>query len=74
VRPKAELLRLVAVGGRVVIDPEATMPGRGAYVCGPACAERAVKRRAVTRALRGAAEISEDFVESTALHGKKANP
>jgi predicted RNA-binding protein YlxR (DUF448 family) len=68
------LLRLVAVERRVVLDPAATMPGRGAYVCGPDCAERAVKRRAVSRALRGTAEISEDFVESIRLHGEKANP
>jgi predicted RNA-binding protein YlxR (DUF448 family) len=74
VRPKPELLRLVAVSGRVVLDPAATLPGRGAYVCGPECAERAVKRRAVSRALRGPAEISEDFVESIRLHGKEAHP
>ena len=41
---------------------------------GPDCAERAVRRRAVGRALRGPAEISEDFVESIRLHGKEANP
>ncbi|MET0602575.1 MAG: YlxR family protein [Baekduia sp.] len=74
VGPKSELLRLVAVAGRVEVDPAATMPGRGAYVCSPECAEQAVKRRAVSRALRGPAEISEDFVESIRLHGKKANP
>jgi uncharacterized protein len=74
VRPKAELLRLVAVSGRVVLDPAAKMPGRGAYVCGPDCCERAVKRRAVSRALRGPAEISEDFVESIRLHGEEAHP
>jgi N utilization substance protein A len=74
IRPKPDLLRLVAVAGRVVLDPAATMPGRGAYVCGPDCAERAVKRRAVSRALRGPAEISEDFVESIRLHGKEAHP
>jgi predicted RNA-binding protein YlxR (DUF448 family) len=67
-------MRLVAVSGRVVLDPSATMPGRGAYLCGPVCAERAIKRRAVSRALRGPAEISEDFVESMRLHGEKANP
>jgi predicted RNA-binding protein YlxR (DUF448 family) len=67
-------MRLVAVSGRVVLDPDATMPGRGAYLCGPACAERAIKRRAVSRALRGPAEISEDFVESMRLHGQEANP
>jgi predicted RNA-binding protein YlxR (DUF448 family) len=74
VRPKADLLRLVAMAGRVVVDPEAMLPGRGAYVCGPECAQRAIERRAIGRALRGRAEISEDFVESTRLHGKEANP
>jgi predicted RNA-binding protein YlxR (DUF448 family) len=68
------MLRLVAEAGRATVDPDATKPGRGAYVCGPDCAERAVKRRAVSRALRGPAEISEDFVESIRLHGKEANP
>jgi predicted RNA-binding protein YlxR (DUF448 family) len=74
IRPKAELLRLVAAERRVVLDLAATMPGRGAYVCGAACAERAIQRRAVSRALRGTAEISEDFVESIRLHGEKAHP
>ncbi|WP_081690979.1 YlxR family protein [Conexibacter woesei] len=74
IRPKAELLRLVAVAGRVVADPAATLPGRGAYVCGPGCAQRAIERRAIGRALRGRADISEDFVESIRLHGKEANP
>jgi predicted RNA-binding protein YlxR (DUF448 family) len=65
---------LVAAGSRVVVDPAATLPGRGAYVCGPECAQRAVKRRAIGRALRATAEIPPDFVESVRLHGEKAHP
>jgi predicted RNA-binding protein YlxR (DUF448 family) len=64
----------VAAGPRVVVDPAARLPGRGAYVCDADCAERALKRRAVTRALRRTAEIPPDFVESVRLHGEKAHP
>ncbi|HEV2768936.1 MAG TPA: YlxR family protein [Solirubrobacteraceae bacterium] len=53
VRPKHELNRLaVDAGGEVVLDPAATRPGRGAYVCGPACHAEAVRRRAYPRAFR----------------------
>jgi predicted RNA-binding protein YlxR (DUF448 family) len=64
----------VAVGATVVVDPRATLPGRGAYVCGADCAERAVKRRVIGRALRHQADIPPDFVESVRLHGEKAHP
>jgi uncharacterized protein len=74
VRPKAELLRLVAVEGRVRPDPAGKLPGRGAYVCDDVCAERAVKRRALSRALRHGIEIPPDFVESVRLHGQEAHP
>jgi predicted RNA-binding protein YlxR (DUF448 family) len=74
VRPKAELLRLVEERGRVVVDPAAVLPGRGAYVCDADCAERAIRRRAIGRALRGGVEIPPDFVESVRLHGEKAHP
>ncbi|WP_407652993.1 YlxR family protein [Baekduia soli] len=65
---------MVAADQRVVADPSATMPGRGAYVCDQACARRAVQRRAVTRALRRRVDIPQDFVESIGLHGEKAHP
>jgi predicted RNA-binding protein YlxR (DUF448 family) len=68
------MLRTVAEEGRVVTDPTAVLPGRGAYVCGPECAEQARKRRAYGRALRQAVVTDEDFVESVGLHGEKARP
>ena len=47
------LLRVVAVGGEVVPDPSATLPGRGAWVHPTVqCVESSVKRRAFGRALR----------------------
>jgi len=53
--PKSGLLRLVADDGRLVPDPAARMPGRGAYVHrDPACWQRALGRRAFARALRTA--------------------
>ena len=51
--PKPALLRHVAVDGALVADPQARMPGRGAYVCREgACFERARERNAFGRALR----------------------
>lgn len=32
-KEKSELIRLVAVEGRAVIDEESSMKGRGAYIC-----------------------------------------
>ena len=51
-RPKRELLRLALDGDLVVPDERAVHPGRGAYVCGPACYEQAVSRKAFSRAFR----------------------
>jgi predicted RNA-binding protein YlxR (DUF448 family) len=51
-------------GGRVVADQAATLPGRGAYVCGPACARAAIERRAFARAFRQAVSVGDDLVES----------
>ena len=44
--PKAALRRLAVRGERVVADPGASLPGRGAYVCDAACAQTAIERRA----------------------------
>ncbi|WP_420364765.1 YlxR family protein [Curtobacterium sp. L3-7] len=51
---RSSLLRVVALGdGRVVADPKAVMPGRGAWLTPAVEAyEMAVKRRAFRRALR----------------------
>jgi hypothetical protein len=65
VAPKAELRRLAISGDdRVVADPATTMPGRGAYVCGPACVDEAVRRRALGRAFRRSVSVPSDLVES----------
>lgn len=49
----ANLLRVVAVNGACVPDPERRRPGRGAHLhaC-PGCLEQAERRRALPRALR----------------------
>jgi hypothetical protein len=58
------LRRLAVCDGRVVVDPEAVLPGRGAYVCGATCAQAAVDRRAFARAFRRAVSVGDDLVES----------
>src|SRR5947209_1982708 len=54
VRSQRELLRLVTTGaGSVALDLRQRLPGRGAYICPqPACLRRAVKGKALERALR----------------------
>jgi predicted RNA-binding protein YlxR (DUF448 family) len=50
---RASLLRVVAAGGVLVVDPERRLPGRGASVhLDPACVDLADKRRGFVRALR----------------------
>ena len=68
-RAKGELVRLVAREGRAVVDAEATAPGRGAYVCGAACARRAIERRAFARAFRRAVAADEALVAQLAARG-----
>ncbi|MFS2031877.1 MULTISPECIES: YlxR family protein [unclassified Curtobacterium] len=52
--PRSSLLRVVALrDGRVVADPKAVMPGRGAWLTPTVEAhDQAVKRKAYRRALR----------------------
>jgi predicted RNA-binding protein YlxR (DUF448 family) len=79
IAPKAALLRLATVrpdrdprsadarGAApdiVVADPDARLPGRGAYVCDARCAEAALRRRALPRAFRRPVMTPPDFVES----------
>ncbi|WP_410634187.1 YlxR family protein [Amycolatopsis sp. cmx-4-83] len=48
-----ELLRVVAVAGRVVVDERRRLPGRGAWLHpDPDCLAKAERRRAFPRALR----------------------
>ena len=50
---RASLLRVVAAGGVLVVDPARRMPGRGASVHPDlACVDLADKRRAFSRSLR----------------------
>ena len=61
VRPKPELLRLAAVEGRVVPDPGARLPGRGAYVCrNRDCAGRGLLAAPARRAFRAPVEIPDE--------------
>jgi uncharacterized protein len=51
--PAGELLRVVAVDGRLVPDPARRLPGRGAHLHpDSACLAQAERRRAFPRALR----------------------
>jgi uncharacterized protein len=61
---KADLLRVVVAEGAVEADPEQRRPGRGAYVCGRACAERAARRGGFARAFRRAVQIDPDLLHS----------
>jgi uncharacterized protein len=61
---KAELVRIALDGDKVVVDRAARLPGRGAYVHGRSCADRAVARRAFARTFRRAVAVPPNFVES----------
>ncbi|MGO4594443.1 YlxR family protein [Leifsonia sp. 2TAF2] len=51
--PRSSLLRVVAQESELVVDPSATLPGRGAWLHPvDGCLDLAVKRRAFGRALR----------------------
>ncbi|MPY83873.1 MAG: DUF448 domain-containing protein [Actinophytocola sp.] len=59
-----ELLRVVAVAGRVVVDEGRRMPGRGAWLhLDPGCLATAARRRAFPRALRVSGLLAVDGVE-----------
>jgi predicted RNA-binding protein YlxR (DUF448 family) len=68
-----ELLRVVAMDGRVVVDERRRLPGRGAWLHpGPDCLARAERRRAFPRALKvpGALDVRglREYVERTVHH------
>ena len=77
IAPKAELIRIAVERDGdpsrplAVRDAGATMPGRGAYLCGegraelPAgeCLERAVRRGGIARGLRAAVSLDPKLVE-----------
>lgn len=52
-REKSDLVRLVSHEGRVVVDYQAKLPGRAAYVCPRlACIREAMRRGRLARALK----------------------
>ncbi|RJQ76098.1 YlxR family protein [Amycolatopsis panacis] len=58
-----ELLRVVAVDGRLVVDGGRRLPGRGAWLHpGPGCLARAERKRAFPRALRVPGTLETDGV------------
>ncbi len=62
----AALLRVVAVGDRLVPDPRRALPGRGAHLHpDPACLDLAEKRRAFPRALRLAGPLDATAVRDS---------
>jgi uncharacterized protein len=62
--PRAELRRFATVEGRVVPDPGARAPGRGAWLHeSRECWEAAVARRAFHRAFQAPVSIPEDTVD-----------
>jgi predicted RNA-binding protein YlxR (DUF448 family) len=65
-RPKRELIRVArAPEGAVGLDLKGKSPGRGAYLCrNAACLKRAVKSKALSRAL--GTEIPEEIYEGLA--------
>jgi len=62
--PKADLQRVVVVDGVLQADPAQRRPGRGAYVCGRACAELALKRGGFNRSFRSGVRPDPDLVNS----------
>src|SRR5947209_5552788 len=76
VRPQRELVRLALdAEGRVHPDPRRAAGGRGGYLCGPACVEGAVKRKAWGRAFRAKALVESEALrrELEALLGSSAS-
>jgi predicted RNA-binding protein YlxR (DUF448 family) len=66
---KSSLLRLVATGDGVIPDPQARLPGRGAYLHpGLHCLGLAQRRRAFPRALRVAGPLEVDVLVSYLSH------
>jgi predicted RNA-binding protein YlxR (DUF448 family) len=57
-------VRLAVEDDRVVLDERAVRQGRGAYVCGAACFEKALATRALPRAFRRSVRTDGDTLES----------
>jgi len=54
----------VLVGGELLADPGARLPGRGAYVCREAdCLAEAVRRHGFERSFRAAVRVPNDHLD-----------
>ena len=62
-RPKKEMIRIVRTpSGDIVVDSSGRTGGRGCYLCpDAACLDRAVKRKALGRALE--AQVPPEIIE-----------
>ncbi|OYO23066.1 DNA-binding protein [Enemella dayhoffiae] len=68
---QAELLRVILRDGAVFPDPQRRLGGRGAYLHpDPTCIENAIRRRTLTRALRGAVSAPPDTAQLVAAYAK----
>lgn len=72
-KEKGQLVRVVRMpDGVIAVDTRGKMPGRGAYLCKEeACLEKAVKSRALQRALE--CEIPQDTLEALRRQMKEAD-
>lgn len=76
VRPKQELLRIACNReGQIAIDPEARLPGRGAYVCRrPECGQLLQKKKALSRcwrrAVSGQNKVYQEVLEYLHAHNR----
>jgi len=61
---KRRLQRFVLVDGRLRHDPAQRLPGRGAYACDEACAQRALARGGFSRSFRRAVPSDVDLLHS----------
>lgn len=73
---QATLLRVVASGGVIALDPRRRQPGRGAYLHpDQGCIDQAVRRRAFGRALRSEVDaVAAGRVLTAFLDTSSANP
>lgn len=72
-KEKGQLVRVVRMpDGVIAVDTRGKMPGRGAYLCKEeACLEKAVKSRALQRALE--CEIPQETLEALRRQMKEAD-
>jgi len=58
------LLRVVLSEDRLVPDPEARLPGRGAYLCPrPECMRAAMRKHGFERAFRAPVRVSDESLD-----------